>query len=544
MPQYLTPGVYVEVVPPKAQPISGTATTTAAFIGYAADIPQLSMPAKPVSLTFSTGTVTVTSAGVVTLADGTAKWPSLAPGGTLVISSTSYTVDSRTSDATLTLKSTGNAFPNISTGASFQLIYSDRYAQVTAKAPVLVTDWPSFIRQFGDFQTTTMTFSTGTVTVTNAGVVTLADGTAKWPTLAPGGTLVINGVSYTVDSRTSDTALTLKSTGSAFPTITTAVPFQLSYKPYQDNNYLAHAIYGFFANGGTRCYVARLSSIGDDDLQAALGLLAANDEIAMVCAPLPPAISGTAVKDTQLQAVQSALLAHCELLQDRVAILDSLMSDATGTPSPASQNGFGALYFPWVSVSDPGKALGGTIDIPPSGHVAGVYARTDTNRGVYKAPANEQLLGVMNTTYALSDSIQAGLNPKNVNCIRVFSGAPTIWGARTVAQDPQFRYVNVRRFLIFLRKSILDGVRWAAFEPNSSGLWQRITRSVGDFLLTQWREGALLGDTPQQAFFVRCDKTTNTPDVQAQGMVVTEIGVAIVKPAEFVVFRIQQQTGS
>jgi phage tail sheath protein FI len=479
MPQYSTPGVYVEVVPPKAQPISGAATTTAAFIGYGVDIPQLNMPAKPGSLTFSTGTVTVTSAGVVTLADGSAKWPTLAPGGTLVINGVSYTVDSRTGDTTLTLKSTGPAFPSITTGDPFQLIYSDHYTQIAAKTPALVTDWPSFIHQFGDFQAAPATSGTGTVT-------------------------------------------------------------------YQDNNYLAHAIYGFFANGGTRCYVARLSSIStlSDDLQTVLGLLAANDEIAMVCAPLPPSISGTAVTDTQLQAVQSALLGHCEQLQDRVAIMDNLMSDKTGTPSPASQNGFGALYFPWVSVSDPVGALGARIDVPPSGHVAGVYARTDTNRGVYKAPANEQLLGVLDTTYPLSDSIQAGLNPKNVNCIRVFSGAPTVWGARTVAQDSQFRYVNVRRFLIFLRKSILYGVRWAVFEPNSSGLWQRITRSVGDFLLTQWREGALLGDTPQQAFFVRCDSTTNTPDVQAQGMVVTEVGVAIVKPAEFVVFRIQQQTGS
>jgi phage tail sheath protein FI len=469
MPPYLTPGVYVEVVPPKAQPISGASTTTAAFIGYGADLAQANMPAKPGALTFNTGTVTVTAAGVVTLSNGSNKWPTLAPGGTLVISGTSYTVDKRTDDSNVTLKPTSTAFPTIGAGVPFQLTYFDHYAQIAAKTLALVTDWPSFIQQFGDFQT---------------------------------------------------------ASGS------------------QDNNYLAQAVYGFFANGGTRCYVARLSSVSSTtDLQTVLGLLAANDEVAMVCAPLPPSISGTAVTADQLKAVQSALLAHCEQLQDRVAILDPLKSDATGTPSPASQNGFGALYFPWVSVADPTGPLGARIDVPPSGHVAGVYARTDTNRGVYKAPANEQLLGVLNTTYPLSDSIQAGLNPINVNCIRVFSGAATVWGARTVTLDPQFRYVNVRRFLIFLRKSILDGVRWAVFEPNSSGLWQRITRSVGDFLLTQWREGALLGDTPQEGFFVRCDKTTNTPDVQAQGMVVTEIGVAIVKPAEFVVFRIQQQTG-
>ena len=394
MPQYQTPGVYVEIVPPRAQPISGAATTTAAFIGYAADIPQLSMPVKPVTLMFNAGTVMVTTAGVVTQQDSTVKWPALAPGGTLVINGTSYTVDSRTSDTTLTLKSTGNTFPNINTATQFVLNYSDRYAQVAAKAPVLVTDWPGFIRQFGDFQSATMTFNTGTVTVTNAGVVTLADNTAKWPAFAPGGTLLINNVSYTVDSRTSDTAVTLKSGSNAFPTITTAVPFQLSYKPYQDNNYLAHAVFGFFANGGTRCYVARLSSIGGDDLQAALGQLAANDEIAMVCAPLPPAIGGTAVNNTQLQAVQSALLTHCEQLQDRVAILDSLMGDDKGVRAPASQTGSAHRYFPWVSVSDPSKPLGARIDVPPSGHIAGVYARTDTNRGVYKAPANEQLLGV------------------------------------------------------------------------------------------------------------------------------------------------------
>jgi phage tail sheath protein FI len=472
MPQYLTPGVYVEVIPPKAEPISGVATTTAAFIGYSDDIQDpTTMPAKPgAPLTFSTGTVTV-AAGVATLA-GAPRWPALAAGGTLQYSGGNYTVATRTSDTTLTLSATPKP-PDATAPVPFTLSYPDHYPQVAANKFVLVTDWLGFIHQFGDFQ----------------------------PPPSSG----------------------------------------LSPTTYPQSNYLAHAIYGFFTNSGSRCYVARVNNLSN--FQTTLDSLATNNKVAMVCAPMPPAIGGTLLTLTQMQAIYAALIIHCEQLQNRVAILDCMISSDSTVTAPSSQNGFEAFYFPWVKVAVPGGNLGDLIDVPPAGHIAGVYARTDTQRGVYKAPANEQLLGVSDITYPLSDSIQAGLNPINVNCLRVFSNTTLIWGARTVATDPQFRYVNVRRFLIFLRESILDGVRWAVFEPNSTGLWQRITRSVSDFLLTQWQEGALVGDTPQDAFFVRCDKTTNTPDVQAQGMVVTEIGVAIVKPAEFVIFRIQQQTG-
>jgi phage tail sheath protein FI len=202
------------------------------------------------------------------------------------------------------------------------------------------------------------------------------------------------------------------------------------------------------------------------------------------------------------------------------------------------------VYFPWVKVPNPrATKAGDTVAVPPSGHVAGVYARTDTRRGVYKAPANEELLGVVGFTVDVTNAIQAGLNPGGINCLRGFYGSPLIWGARTVATDPQYLYVNVRRYLCFLRESILQGTRWAVFEPNTPGLWQRITRSVSDFLLGQWRDGALFGADPKEAFFVVCDKTTNPPDVRERGLVVTEVGVAIAKPAEFVVFRIQQQTG-
>lgn len=312
------------------------------------------------------------------------------------------------------------------------------------------------------------------------------------------------------------------------------------------NHYLAHAVYGFFSNGGTRCYVVRVTGLTDPVLEPALSQLAAIDEVAIVAAPLAPSTDA-------LGTVQNKLLTHCQNLGNRFAILDSGDSDdsfdVTALTAPKNVAGFGAYYFPWLVVSDPlGKDATATIHIPPCGQIAGIYARSDANRGVFKAPANEQILGIQGLAYPVTTNQQEGLNPKGVNCLRSFYGTPLVWGARTVASgdpngDPLYRYINVRRFMNFLRSSILQGVNWAVFEPNTPALWKRIVRSVGDFLLGQWRDGALFGDTPEKAFYVRCDATTNPPDVREQGQVVTEIGVAIVKPAEFVVFRIQQQTG-
>jgi phage tail sheath protein FI len=188
---------------------------------------------------------------------------------------------------------------------------------------------------------------------------------------------------------------------------------------------------------------------------------------------------------------------------------------------------------------------GAPAQVPPSGHLAGIYAQTDATRGVFKAPANVAVTGALDVATKITQAQQDGLNPEGINVIRTFGGTVTVWGARTLADDAtaQFRYVSTRRFFDFLRESIIDGTRWVVFEPNSSSLWKRIIRNVSDFLLEQWRAGALFGDTPAQAFYVRCDATTNPPDVRALGHVVTEVGVAIVQPAEFVIFRIEQLTG-
>jgi phage tail sheath protein FI len=321
------------------------------------------------------------------------------------------------------------------------------------------------------------------------------------------------------------------------------------------NQYLAHAVYGFFNNGGTRCWVTRIDEPGDD-LERALQQLESIDEIAVVAAPLPPDVEAAA-----LNAAQMALVAHCERMEDRVAILDSARdipadslvvvsaADDDGIWRPAANpKGYGAFYFPWVEVADPMGEAGARVAVPPSGHLAGVYARSDAERGVHKAPANEVVVGALGVRYPVSKILQTSLNPLGVNCIRSFAGTIKVYGARTLASDPQgdpeWTYVNVRRLVNFLRESIDEGTQWVVFEPNGPELWSKIRRNVSAFLNGVWASGALIGAAPEQAFYVRCDATTNPPEVRDLGQVVTEIGVAVVKPAEFVVFRLSQWAGA
>ena len=318
------------------------------------------------------------------------------------------------------------------------------------------------------------------------------------------------------------------------------------------NQYLSQAVFGFFNNGGTRCWVTRVSNAGDD-LTQALENLESIDEVAIVAAPLPPETTAQT-----LNAAQEALVTHCQKMEDRVAICDSsrdiaggnltLTADATGIWRPAANpKGYGAFYFPWILVADPLGQPGDRVAVPPSGHVAGIYARSDSERGVHKAPANEVILGALDVKYPVSKIAQGPLNLAGVNCIRSFGGTIKVYGARTLASDeagdPEWVYINVRRLVNFLRESIDAGTQWAVFEPNAADLWSKIRRNVTAFLNGEWAAGALVGATPEQAFYVRCDETTNPPDVQALGQVVTEIGVAVVHPAEFVVFRLSQWAG-
>ncbi|VAW33751.1 Phage tail sheath protein FI [hydrothermal vent metagenome] len=325
--------------------------------------------------------------------------------------------------------------------------------------------------------------------------------------------------------------------------------FEQKFGEIQDaNQYLAQAVYGFYNNGGGRCWVTRVAAATKaDDVAKAIDTFEAIDEIGIVAAPLPPT---TAQAD--LNAIQNKLLTHCQLMQDRVAILDSARDIATDNlvittddkgiwaPGDSGNKGYGAFYFPWIEVSNP---AGGRIVVPPSGHLAGIYARSDAQRGVHKAPANEGVMGALGVKYRVSKILQGSLNPSGVNVIRPFGSTIKVWGARTMATDPEWTYVSTRRLFNFLRESIDEGTQWVVFEPNTPDLWAKIRRNITAFLTTTWESGALFGNTAAEAFFVRCDASTNPPAVRDLGQVVTEIGVSVIKPAEFVVFRLSQWAG-
>lgn len=326
------------------------------------------------------------------------------------------------------------------------------------------------------------------------------------------------------------------------------------------SEHLAHGVYGFFNNGGSRCFVVNVGApegspvkvdAKDKDKAAAAptgggreGLYIGRDggpgqRSGLKCFDEIDEIAIVAAPGQTSPAVQDALLSHCETRKDRFAILDSAETINGGVDRLARprDSKYGAFYFPWIQVYDPDK---GNIFVPPSGHIAGVYSRVDSERGVHKAPANELVRGALGLKYNVSKGEQDLLNPKGINAIRFMSGAIRIWGARTLSSDPSWRYINVRRLFIMVESSIERATQWVVFEPNDHRLWKRVQRTISSFLTLLWRNGALMGTSPEQAFFVKCDDETNPAEVVDAGQLVVEIGLAPVKPAEFVIFRIGQ----
>jgi phage tail sheath protein FI len=242
--------------------------------------------------------------------------------------------------------------------------------------------------------------------------------------------------------------------------------------------------------------------------------------------------------------INKKVIEHCERLRFRFAVVDPDRNvDITNfLPRGAiADTKYAALYYPWISISDP--RTGARKIVPPGGHVLGVYARTDAERGVFKAPANEVLRGVVELTADIDDNRQDSLNPRGVNAIRQFpERGIRVWGARTLTSDALWKYVSVRRLFIFLERSIYEGTQWVVFEPNDYKLWARVVDTIRLFLRTQWRLGALFGRTEEEAFFITCDRTTMTQDDILNGRLICEIGIAPVRPAEFVIFRIFQHT--
>ncbi len=279
-----------------------------------------------------------------------------------------------------------------------------------------------------------------------------------------------------------------------------------------------------------------------------LGGLEAIDQVTMVCAPdVMAAYQQGALDADGVKAVQLAMIGHCERMGDRVAIIDPLPEMNAQQVYDWRMTGAGydskyaAMYYPWIQVANPFPGGASTTLIPPSGHMAGVWARNDGERGVHKAPANEILRGVLGLGIQLTPSEQGVLNPVGVNCIRAFPGRGIrVWGARTLSSDPAWRYLNVRRLFNYVEKSIYVGTQWAVFEPNDQILWAKMRRDVGAFLRRAWMGGALFGATPEQAFFVKCDEENNPSITRDAGQLFIDIGIAPVKPAEFIIFRIGQ----
>ncbi|HET9650892.1 MAG TPA: phage tail sheath subtilisin-like domain-containing protein, partial [Usitatibacter sp.] len=285
----------------------------------------------------------------------------------------------------------------------------------------------------------------------------------------------------------------------------------------------------------------------DEHTRHKTGLQAFEDleDISIVAAPGATFGQGAGVAAAdRAQAINLALISHAERMRYRIAVLDSgdgQSISAVRASRAMLDSRYGAFYYPWVKVIDP--VTNGEIVLPPSGFVAGIYARNDTERAVYKAPANEVVRSAIGFELTLNKAQQEVLNPEGINCFRFFEGrGMRLWGARTISSDPEWKYVNLRRYFAYLERSIDKGTQWAVFEPNGERLWSNVRGTIDDFLFDQWQNGALLGDKPEKAYFVKCDRSTMSQNDLDNGRLVCLIGVAPLRPAEFVIFRIGQWT--
>jgi phage tail sheath protein FI len=297
-------------------------------------------------------------------------------------------------------------------------------------------------------------------------------------------------------------------------------------------------------NDGQRPDAAEFEGEADLNKGYSLGLKQFEDieDISIVAAP------GTtwqyASYRNNANKIIGLLISHAERMRYRVAILDSAQGQTIAdvrSMRAKLDSKYAALYYPWVTVFDPVTRK--ELNLPPSGFVAGIYARNDGERAVYKAPANEVVRGAIGFETLLNKGQQEVLNPEGVNCFRFFEGRGLrLWGARTISSDYEWKYLNVRRYFAYVERSIDKGTQWVVFEPNGELLWANVRSTIGDFLLNEWQSGALLGEKPESAFFVRCDRSTMTQNDLDNGRLICLVGIAPLKPAEFVVFRIGQWT--
>ncbi|MCX4763600.1 phage tail sheath subtilisin-like domain-containing protein [Streptomyces sp. NBC_01275] len=530
MPSYLSPGVYVEEVASGSRPIEGVGTSVAAFVGLAPSGPLN----EPTLVT--NWTQYVASFGDFT--DGYYLAPSVYGffnnGG-----SAAYVVRVGGSPAGVAGETRS---PAALSGSSAQ-----------GGPAALASGEP---KQLGTFSVTAIApgASGGPLSVEVADAE--GEGPAeRFKLVVKDGDKALETFDVTAKKGGRNYVVTQVKERSKLITVTEAVPSAQLARPENQTVALpaptgAPAVPADDAAGSV-VSVGPAQYLGDSADRTGFGGLEAVDEVSMVAVPdLMAAYQRGAIDLEAVKAVQLGLIAHCELMGDRVAVIDPPPSlnarqiRVWRQETAGYDSKYAALYYPWIKAFDP--SAGQSRLIPPSGHVAGVWARNDAERGVHKAPANEVVRGAVDLEMQITRGEQDLLNPIGVNCIRAFPGRGIrVWGARTLSSDPAWRYLNVRRYFNYLEESILIGTQWVVFEPNDHALWARIRRNVSAFLVNEWRAGALFGARPEEAFYVKCDEETNPPESVDVGRVVCEIGIAPVKPAEFVIFRLAQfQSGS
>ena len=501
MPTYLTPGVYVEEVDRGTKPIEGVGTAVAAFLGIAEKGPV----GKATMIANWTQFVNVFGGFIPGAYLAHAVYGYFNNGGTLA-----YVV-----------RIGGDAEPGAAPQPVAELTAKGGTATIKALPKPGAPEGVSVQVSAGDDDTFNITVKGGTAEEKFEGLTLSKGAKNAFDVVNKGSTLVQLEELKVTGLNLAERAPAPGTYPLALPASTTTAVVPVTPSDYE----------------------------GDVTQRDGLGGLEAVDEVTMVLAPDAMAAFKAGILDMDgLKAIQLAMIAHCERMGDRVAIIDAPPDLNAQEVQDWRMNVAGydskyaAMYYPWINVADPTpNAPTTTISIPPSGHIAGVWARSDSERGVHKAPANEVIRGVISLPINLTNSEQSVLNPNGVNCLRVFAGRGIrIWGARTLSSDASWRYLNVRRLFNYVEKSIERGTQWAVFEPNDMMLWSKMRRDINSFLKNVWREGALFGATPEQAFFVKCDEENNPQETRDLGQLIIDIGIAPVKPAEFVIFRIGQ----
>ena len=511
MPTYQSPGVYVEEVAAGARPLEGAGTAIAAFVGLAEDGP-FNAPALVSNWTQFTGTFGGFVAGSY-LAQSVYGYFMNGGGNCYVVRIGQNGANSGSSPRSARAKELA-ASPTAQIGRLKVVALDPTVApgDVTIEVTDPGGDSPSddmfrlVIKVRGE---TVEEFDRATFGRGKQNVVTMVNAVSKTVQLEDTGTGAVERLA------TGETALVAPVAPAALPSP------RLGADDY----------------------------VGDVAERTGFAGLEAVEEVTMLCVPdLMSAYQQGSIDLDIVQAVQTSMIAHCELMGDRIAILDSppglnaQQIKEWRVDKARYDSMYAALYWPWVQTMNPASGL--LSFMPPSGHIAGIWGRNDATRGVHKAPANEIVRGAVDLEIQLTRNEHDLLNPVGINCIRAFPGRGIrVWGARTLSSDPAWRYLNVRRLFNYLEETILNGTNWVVFEPNDQALWAKIRRTIAAFLIMEWRNGALFGATPDEAFYVKCDAETNPAEGIDAGQVVCEIGVAPVKPAEFVVFRLAQFSG-